>query len=752
MPIAEVPEDPATWATSPYSPLPAAEISAAGNTREITFDGADGGLHDAQDQDTGFTMVQPSSANNDYYLPELLDVADGKLTITTTKGIAYSNTGATGLINQQDNTLGVGVDAAASNLEFTTTLNSPTAATSSAQAGLWFGPDDQNYVKLALIGSSSTGRQIQLSREINGLTANGSAAAPSADQVMVDLSQTTIGSQPVTLTMTVNTVNDVITGRYQIGDNPEQALGSLALPANYTDGSRLVRPIEDVTSFGGIFATKRNMLDSAPLSYTFEDFAVAELDAEPPAAPQGLTASPTPGDVQLSWTPADVSSDVVGYRVYRSASSPVPTSGNGIGGATLLTTPDLTDRGVFIGQSYHYAVVAEDAAGNRSVAAETQATVPAVEGETVAQINFQTAAATTPDGYTADTGAAYSDGAGSGWRSDATGAPLDLSTLTRLRTGTGVTSDQRLATIIHMQHSSMSVDGEWEYDLPNGSYTVVAAVGDTGSAGGGGYDSVHAVNAEGVAVVSPFNPSSAREYDEGVATVEVTDGSLTIDAVGGSNTKLAYVGIYAEADAPVAPAAPTGLTGTAAPAACSSTGPPSTRHRLRRLPRHRGVRAHRRCPAQRRAAHRGDLPRHHRRARPDLSLRGRRHQRRRRLTGLRGRRGRRPRGADRPRRAGRPDRRGHLDRRPAGLVRRRGRRVLRRLPLDRGVRAHRRHPAQRRTAGERELPRHHRRGGADLLLRRRRRQRGGRLGGLDGRRGRRARAAGRPGRPHGSRR
>ncbi|WP_418606214.1 hypothetical protein [Georgenia sp. SUBG003] len=200
-----------------------------------------------------------SSANNDYYLPELLDVADGKLTITTTKGIAYSNTGATGLINQQDNTLGVGVDAAASNLEFTTTLNSPTAATSSAQAGLWFGPDDQNYVKLALIGSSSTGRQIQLSREINGLTANGSAAAPSADQVMVDLSQTTIGSQPVTLTMTVNTVNDVITGRYQIGDNPEQALGSLALPANYTDGSRLVRPIEDVTSFGGIFATKRNM-------------------------------------------------------------------------------------------------------------------------------------------------------------------------------------------------------------------------------------------------------------------------------------------------------------------------------------------------------------------------------------------------------------------------------------------------------------------------------------------------------------
>ncbi|MFD1506959.1 choice-of-anchor D domain-containing protein [Georgenia yuyongxinii] len=563
MPIATVPEDPAQWATSPYSPLPAGEIAAAGNHLELTFDGTEGGLHDGADVDTGFTMIQPSSANDDYYLPENLAVTGGNLTIKATKGIAYSNTGATGLINQQDNTLGVGVDANATSLELTTTVNSPAAATGSAQAGLWFGPDDQNYVKLALIGSDATGRQIQLSREINGLTANGAVGAPSADQIMVGLTQASIGTQPVHLRLVVNSVAGTLTGYYAIGAGAEQTLGTLALPTNYVDGTLLNPAIADVTSFAGIYATKRNMPEATALSYTFADFGLAELDSEPPAAPEGVTADAEAGQVSLAWNAAPVSSDVVGYRVYRASTSPVSTAGNGIGGTAALTTPAFTDAAVFVGQAYTYAVVAVDAAGNKSEPVEVQAQVPAIDGEPVALVNFQTAAATTPDGYTADTGAPYSPAAGSGWTSGATGAPLDLTTMTRLRAGSGVTPDPRLATIIHMQHTSTTVHGVWEYNLPNGTYTVVAAVGDTGSANGGGYDSTHAINAEGTAVISPFNPSSAREYDEGVATVEVIDGSLTIDAVGGSNTKLAYVGIYAAAQTPVAPAAPTGLTGAA---------------------------------------------------------------------------------------------------------------------------------------------------------------------------------------------
>ncbi|KAE8764160.1 hypothetical protein GB883_10290, partial [Georgenia thermotolerans] len=566
VPVADVPPNAADWATTPYSPLPPAEV-AVDNELDLSFDGVDGGLRTGADVGTGFTMVQPSSADPTYYLPENLEVADGRLTVTATKGIAYTKPGgnSSGLVNQQENTLGVGVDTTDTNLRFTTTLTSPAAATSSAQAGLWFGPDDDNYVKLALVASSTTSRQIQLAREIGGVMATGSATAPTADQVMVDTTQAALGTQPITLTLDINTLAGTMTGHFRVGDGAEQTVGTLELPATFHNGSLLKATMPDVTSFGGLFATKRNMAESAALAYSFDSFSLTETDSEPPAAPTGLTATGSQGQVELAWDASDVSSDVTGYRVYRGASAPVATTGNGIGGSALLTTPKLTDTGVFIGSSYHYAVVAVDAAGNISAPAEIDATVPAVDGEEITKVNFQTAAAPVPAGYTADTGLPYDAARGAGWTNATSGAPLDVSQLTRLRSGAGVTTDPRLATIAHMQHTSMTAAGAWRYDLPNGTYTVVVAVGDTGSAGGGGYDSTHVIRAEGTPIVDRFVPSSAREYDEAVGTVEVTDGSLTIDPVGGSNTKIAYVEIYGQGEeTPAAPAAPTGLMGTAA--------------------------------------------------------------------------------------------------------------------------------------------------------------------------------------------
>ncbi|MDD9206294.1 hypothetical protein PU560_07410, partial [Georgenia sp. 10Sc9-8] len=558
MPLSEVPDDPADWATTPYSPL-APDAVAAQDPLELEFDGTDGGLLAGNDVDTGFTMVQPSSEGGEYYVPELMEVADGQLTITPTQGIAYLQPGETGgSPNAQDNTLGVGVDATDTNLRFTTSLNSPADATGYAQAGLWFGPDEDNYVKLALIGSGDIGRQIQLSREVDGVT---DTSASGGDQATITTDQASVEDGPVTLTLDVNTITGTITGYYQLTGGEQELLGTVDLPESFVDGTLLATDVGEANTFAGIFATRRNLVETAPLAYSFEDFSVTELDAEPPAAPSGATATGTPSAVTVEWDQA-ADDDVVGYRVYRGDTSPVATVGTGLGGTEPLTDPSFVDENVFIGEDYTYAVVAVDETGNVSEGAEAQATVPGVDGEEIDRVNFETDTTATPEGYIADIGLAYDDARGFGWISAADGTPLDQTERARERSGGQVNPDLRLATITHMQHTSAEEDGVWEYDLADGTYTVVVAVGDAGPYANAGYDSVNVIEAEGERIVDGFVPTASREYDEAVGTVEVTDGALTIAPADGANTKLAYVEIYADdvAEEPVAPVAPAGLS------------------------------------------------------------------------------------------------------------------------------------------------------------------------------------------------
>ncbi|MGW1783807.1 pectinesterase family protein [Streptomyces sp. NPDC002143] len=91
---------------------------------------------------------------------------------------------------------------------------------------------------------------------------------------------------------------------------------------------------------------------------------LAQEDFTPPAAPTDVTATVDGTDVDLSWTaPAD--GDVVGYRVYRSTSSGVTaTAGELI--ASDVTSTSYGDTSAAFGTTYHYAVVAVDAAGQAS--------------------------------------------------------------------------------------------------------------------------------------------------------------------------------------------------------------------------------------------------------------------------------------------------------------------------------------------------------------------------------------------------
>ncbi|MFK7601495.1 Ig-like domain-containing protein [Deinococcus sp. SM5_A1] len=169
-------------------------------------------------------------------------------------------------------------------------------------------------------------------------------------------------------------------------------------------------------------------------------------------------------------------------------------------------------------------------------------TTPPEVPVSVKQINFQPATSTAPAGYTADTGMAYNDTRGYGWVTQAAAhTPLDVTANARDRALAGV--EARLNTFIHMQYDS-NVSGPaertpaaWEYKVANGTYTVTVSTGDASNS----LDSTHALNIEGEKAIAPYMPAATNKFRSVTLRVPVTDGKLTIDAIGGTNTKINYV-------------------------------------------------------------------------------------------------------------------------------------------------------------------------------------------------------------------
>jgi hypothetical protein len=101
------------------------------------------------------------------------------------------------------------------------------------------------------------------------------------------------------------------------------------------------------------------------------------IDTRAPAAPQGVTATPGDGVVQLGWSGGpDV--DLAGYRVYRSDK---PLTGF----AELGVTEELSfrDTGVPNFRTVHYRVTAVDIAGNESAPSETVTAMAIPPGPTI---------------------------------------------------------------------------------------------------------------------------------------------------------------------------------------------------------------------------------------------------------------------------------------------------------------------------------------------------------------------------------
>jgi N-acetylneuraminic acid mutarotase len=166
------------------------------------------------------------------------------------------------------------------------------------------------------------------------------------------------------------------------------------------------------------------------------------------------------------------------------------------------------------------------------------------------RVNFQDSATAAPAGWVKDFGQAFgartTAGQGSGntygWLSRNTGSPVSLVGNGRNRK---TPADVTLATFMHVQANQVSgsftgvkVEGIWEAQVANGNYDVSVSVGDASY-----YDSKHSINIEGVPAIVNFTPSSTDRFRSATITVSVSDGKLTMEAIGGTNTKVNYISI-----------------------------------------------------------------------------------------------------------------------------------------------------------------------------------------------------------------
>jgi len=196
-------------------------------------------------------------------------------------------------------------------------------------------------------------------------------------------------------------------------------------------------------------------------------------------------------------------------------------------------------------------------------------------GDVVALINFQPDTSAVPPGYVKDIGEAFDAERGFGWlrrRSSAATpvAPFAITFATRDREVADL--DPRLNTLIHLQPPVVFDEVIWEYALPTGAYAVTVCVGDPAY-----INSEHRVLVEGEVAIERFIPTESNPFALATVEVTVTDGRLTLEATGGTNTKLNYLIIRRAENAEGTPeASPVSSNATPAGSGTVSPSPETT--------------------------------------------------------------------------------------------------------------------------------------------------------------------------------
>jgi len=157
------------------------------------------------------------------------------------------------------------------------------------------------------------------------------------------------------------------------------------------------------------------------------------------------------------------------------------------------------------------------------------------------RISFQPRKAEIPDGYEVDSGRAYSDVRGYGWRL----APNESSG--RQCGDRNAISNQAHDTFCHAQGRYDFINGHWQWTrsdahwelaVPNGVYEVTLTVGESRYI----YDDSNTFSVEGVDL-DPFYATKDNRQRTTMTTVTVRDGFLTINPRRDSQGKIAAVSV-----------------------------------------------------------------------------------------------------------------------------------------------------------------------------------------------------------------
>ncbi|WP_188584539.1 putative Ig domain-containing protein, partial [Dyadobacter sediminis] len=541
---------PVVVACAPISTLPCEEI-AVSLPFLLNFDGQEGGLADKNKLGTGFTMADAysgvrntadgtaSSAQVWGYEPSRLTVSGGRLTIQTYKGIGFSTN------NNQINALGVGIPSSGK-LTIETTVVNPYNGTGSEQGGIWAGLNDKTFVKLAI-----TGNKVEMRKELNDASSTLSTTANPDQRITGVISG--LNTQTVRLRLVLDLVTNKMEGFYSTdgGVNYINAGASYASAGiDITDMA-----LSGKALYAGLYATHRNA--STPVSFSFDNFSVIRDGAA------GKLLAFTPNALDFAAVQGQA---VTGKSTVLSVSEGAPSVTLSSTAAGWLTLPSATTGTISFGPSnfsttmapgIYEATVTASAEGYQPATLLINLTVSAPAISQQIQVNFQDAATVPPAGWVRDygqpfglkTGANQGTGLEYGWRKRSDGSLLDISVGGTANLGNGrrrtTPADVLLASFMHMQTASNAsfngtrADGYWEVKVPNGTYEVTVSAGDSDP---GTIAESHTINVEGVNAIRGFVPSgtagTSTRFKSGKVQVSVTDGFLTINADGGTNTKI----------------------------------------------------------------------------------------------------------------------------------------------------------------------------------------------------------------------
>ncbi|WP_194977129.1 DUF5018 domain-containing protein, partial [Aquiflexum lacus] len=254
--------------------------------------------------ESGFTMyleqskfMTPYSELTSYDPTRILRNSDG-LSITSTRGIFFSQQSDQGIpnslnTNTQVNALGVGIKTPERKFSVSSRLVNPdfsvSTGNSAQQAGIWYGLDEDHYVKLVVV-KNSTGNDRRIQLQVENMDNTTQATA------FLEINTGNIGSTTgeITLRLEFDPIANTVQGFYKLGSGEEILVTSAAtepnirpVPASYFLGTSFSpeNPSE-LLSFAGIFTSHRNSTGN-PISVLFKDFSI---EAEEIVLPDEIVA------------------------------------------------------------------------------------------------------------------------------------------------------------------------------------------------------------------------------------------------------------------------------------------------------------------------------------------------------------------------------------------------------------------------------------------------------------------------------